>query len=105
MAMLYGVLMAKKISIGLVVILLLSIGLSQLQNYLISRNKEGLFKIGGCYRDDEFGLLYRIESTVKGQTSASILESTKYPTQYKVDERRHWPSNNNLRSLYPVACP
>jgi hypothetical protein len=97
--------MTKKILIGLVAILILWIGLVQIQNYLIGRDKEGLFKIGSCYRDDEFGLLYRIKGTVKDQTFALVLESSKYPSQYKVNEEKHWPSGSNPQKLYPVNCP
>lgn len=97
--------MAKKYLIGALVLLTIWIGYLQLQSFLVGVDKEGLFKVGGCYRDDEFGLLYRIQRTVKGQTFAVILESNKYPSQYKMDEEKHWPSNNNSQKLYPVKCP
>ena len=97
--------MAKKLVIGLVLFLALGIGPTQIQNQLIGNNKEGLYAIGKCYRDDEFGVTYRVDRTVKGNTFATILESAKYPTQYPVKDERHWPSDENPQKLYPVNCP
>jgi len=101
----YQASMTKRILIGILVIIVLWVGAIQLQYYLLGTGKEGLFKIGACYRDDEMGLLYRIKGAVKGRTFALILESSKYPSQYKINEERSWSSSENLQKLYPVNCP
>lgn len=97
--------MFKKILIISFVLLLLGFGLVEVQRYLVGTHAEGLFKIGSCYKDDEFGVVYRVEGTMKGRTSALILESSKYPSQYKVGDKRAWSSSENRQKLYAVVCP
>jgi len=69
-------------------------------------DSEGLFHVGDCYRNDEFGITYKVTGTAKGETFARVQVSDKYPSadDKKVGAETHWASNDNSQKLYPVAC-
>ncbi|MGZ3786832.1 MAG: hypothetical protein ACXVC3_20005 [Bdellovibrio sp.] len=68
---------------------------------------ETIFKIGGCLRDDEMGVTYRVHGTAKGSLGAEVILSEKYPSSdaYKVGTQERLPLNENPRKLYPIKCP
>lgn len=68
---------------------------------------EGIYKIGSCYKNDEFGVVYKVASTAKGRSFGHVLVSEKYPSQdtYKVGAVTDWSSNEPLGALQPVDCP
>lgn len=70
-------------------------------------NIEGVYKIGQCYRHDEFGVTYKVTNTSKGRSFANIVASEKYPThdEYKTGAETHWASVEPLGKLQPTACP
>lgn len=66
-----------------------------------------IFKVGGCIKSDEFGVIYKITGTAKGKTLSKIVSSDKYPSneRYAVGQSRLFSLNENPDKLYPVACP
>lgn len=76
-------------------------------NRFLGTGAEGLFKIGSCVRDDEFGVIYKITGTVKGKTQAQVVASEKYPSQdqYKIGYVKNMESNENPQKLYAATCP
>lgn len=70
-------------------------------------NVEGLYKIGACYRNEEFGVTYKITHTTKGKSFANVVASDKYPSQeeYKLGAESHWSSVEPFGKLQPAACP
>lgn len=70
-------------------------------------NIEGIYKIGQCYRNEEFGVTYKVTSTAKGRSFANVVASDKYPSQaeYKPGVETHWASVEPFGKLQPTACP
>lgn len=100
--------MNKKLLAALAVLIFILIGLNWfVSRRLLGSGVEGLFKIGNCVRDDEFGVTYKVTGAIKGRTGVEIVLSERYPshTNYKVGTIEQWPSNENSRKLYAVTCP
>lgn len=100
--------MQKKILIGLIAFA--AIIYFVLNNYLqnsVGTNVETIFKLGGCLKDEEMGVTYKIDGPAKGSLGAEIIISEKYPSsdQYKVGNSLRLPLNENPQKLYAVRCP
>ncbi len=100
--------MKRKILIGLLILILIYIAANWfIPRYFVGVGVEGLFKIGSCLRDDEFGVTYRVQGTAKNRTYAEVIISEKYPSQdkYKLGYVELLFSNANPQKLYAIPCP
>lgn len=80
---------------------------AKLGHDVIGYNIEGIYKIGECYKNDEFGVTYKVTSTAKGKSFGSVVASEKYPSQdeYKLGFETHWSSVEPFGKMQPAPCP
>ncbi|MGZ3768582.1 MAG: hypothetical protein ACXVCP_02460 [Bdellovibrio sp.] len=98
--------MLKKILLGFICIILV-VAVNRFVVHFVGSDDETIFKIGGCLRDDEMGVTYRVHGTAKGSLGAEVISSEKYPSSdaYKIGTKERLPLDKNPRKLYPIKCP
>lgn len=103
----YKIHMLKKILIGSICIILLLVAVNRFVVHIVGSDAETIFKIGGCLKDDEMGVTYRVHGAAKGSLGAEVISSEKYPSSdvYKVGTQERLPLDENPRKLYPIKCP
>ncbi|MBS1971804.1 MAG: hypothetical protein JSU04_15940 [Bdellovibrionales bacterium] len=80
---------------------------AQLGRKAVGLNVEGIYKIGECYKNDEFGVTYKVTNTAKGRSFGTVIASEKYPSQeeYKMGAETNWSSVEPFGPMKPVSCP
>ncbi|MNJ92607.1 hypothetical protein D3C87_102800 [compost metagenome] len=70
-------------------------------------DEKGLYAMGTCLKNIEFGVTYKVQNTVKGQTFAVTVSSEKYPSQegFRVGTITHWSASELRSDLVSVDCP
>jgi hypothetical protein len=89
------------------IVLVLIFVFAKLGRDVVGINVEGLYKIGECYGNDEFGVTYKVTNTSKGLSFATVVASDKYPSQedYKMGAETRWSSVEPFGKLQPATCP